>query len=103
MNKIEIEGTINTARLILIDFANIKGLSMDKIHMIMETAVSNSDFCNGRFVRNIIEKARLAQSSRLIKLDYEKVTEDDVATITADDIEIPVIDKMSVKKIGFCA
>lgn len=77
--------------------------AMDKIHMIMETAVSNSDFGNGRFVRNIIEKARLAQSSRLIKLDYEKVTADDVATITVDDIEIPVIDKMSVKKIGFCA
>ena len=77
--------------------------AMDKIHMIMETAVSNSDFGNGRFVRNIIEKARLAQSSRLIKLDYEKVTADDVATITADDIEIPVIDKISVKKIGFCA
>lgn len=74
--------------------ATNSGLILDdgakkKIATIMEDACKISDFGNGRYARNVIEKARLAQSSRLVKMNYDDVTIDDVKTICADDIIIP--------------
>ena len=82
-----------------------KGLKLDesaslKIREIMESAISKKDFGNGRYVRTIIEKAKNMHDSRLIKLDIDMVTKDDIVTLSADDIEIPV-DIKKVKSIGF--
>lgn len=86
--------------------AKKKGVKLDdhamkKIHLIMEDAVKTEDFGNGRYVRNIIEKAKMAHSSRLIKMDIDSVTKDDIVTITAEDIEIPKQTKKTAKLIGF--
>jgi hypothetical protein len=67
----------------------------------MEEACSQSDFGNGRYVRNVIEKARMAQSSRLVHMDFDSISRDDVKTIRAEDIEAPVKAKKTVNKIGF--
>ena len=44
----------------------------------------------------------MAQSVRLVRMDYESVTTDDVKKICAEDIEMPVINSGNVvRKIGF--
>lgn len=76
--------------------------AMERIREIMEEARSQSDFGNGRYVRNVIEKARLAQSSRLIHMDFDSISKDDIKTIRAEDIEIPRrTGAQKVHQIGF--
>ncbi len=85
--------------------AKEKGLSLDssareKLAAVFESARCEDDFGNGRYARNVIEKARMAQASRLLKMDYDKVTSEDITTITADDIALPKIKKPE-RTIGF--
>ncbi len=75
--------------------------AMDKIRVIMNEARTQDDFGNGRYVRNVIEKARMAQSSRLVHMDFESVSREDVKTIRAEDIILPVQNKKTVSRIGF--
>ena len=75
--------------------------AMERIKGIMEEASTQSDFGNGRYVRNVIEKARMAQSSRLVHMDFDLISQDDVKTIRAEDIEAPVKFKKAADKIGF--
>ncbi|WP_051524847.1 AAA family ATPase [Pseudobutyrivibrio sp. MD2005] len=83
-----------------------KGLSFDnsaknKIRDIMENVRDQVDFGNGRYARNLVEKAKMAQNSRLVHMDYEAVTSDDVKRICEDDIEAPVTSKKITRRIGF--
>jgi len=87
--------------------ANDKGLTltgeaMDKLSSIFEVAKNQEDFGNGRYARNLIEQARMAQASRLVAMDYDAVTRDDIATLLPEDI-VPPTDVKTVKKYGFCA
>ena len=74
----------------------------DKLSMIFDVAKSQEDFGNGRYARNLIEQARMAQASRLVAMDFNAVTKDDVATIRPEDI-VPPTDIKTIKKFGFCA
>ena len=75
-----------------------------KLMGIFDEARKHSDFGNGRYARNIVEKARMKQASRLVRMDLDSITDDDLATITADDIEIPKIgSNLPERRIGFCA
>lgn len=75
-----------------------------KLASVFEAASKNADFGNGRFARNILEKAKMAQANRLMKMDFDMITDKDLTTIIADDIEMPK-EKTEEKviKIGFCA
>ena len=78
--------------------------AMDKMEGIFEAARKDADFGNSRYVRNLIEKARLAQATRLVRGNVETVTRKEIATIKAEDIEIPVKTKTEKETIGFrCA
>ncbi len=82
----------------------LDGGAMQKLNGLFDTARQKSDFGNGRYARNIIEKAKMAQANRLIKMDLEKITDDDLFTICAEDIELPQsASKERIVKIGFCA
>lgn len=89
--------------------AGQKGLTLtdeacDKLTMLFDIARTESDFGNGRYVRNVIEKARMAQATRLLSMEYDRIKSRDIATITAEDIEIPErTPKTEKKRIGFCA
>ena len=97
------EELVEIAQLI----AEKKGLVLEddakeKLRGIMDEARRCPDFGNGRYVRNVIEKAKMAQSVRLVRMDYESVTTDDIKKICAEDIEMPVINSGNiVRKIGF--
>lgn len=88
-------------------FAKKKGFrftdgARDKMHTVFENAQNESDFGNGRYVRNIVEKAKMCQSSRLVAMDLDSVTEMDLSTIRAEDIEIPfAYKKKPIAHIGF--
>ena len=63
--------------------------ALDKMHGIFESVREREDFGNGRFVRNVLEDARMAQASRLVKMDFDEVKKKDVMTLKACDIEMP--------------
>ena len=74
----------------------------EKLHDVFSIVLKDNDFGNGRYVRNVIEKAKMAQASRLVKMDYASVSSEDLKTIVASDIEMPV-QRIKPVKFGFCA
>ena len=88
--------------------ARKKGLYLDdqaqeKLASVFETARKQMDFGNGRYVRNILEKAKMAQATRLLTKDYESLTQKDITTLCAEDIEMPEIAAPARPRIGFSA
>ncbi len=87
--------------------ANKNRITLDKdvnkkLVPIFEKAVNIENFGNGRFVRNMFEKAIMKQSSRLIAMDFDEVTKSDVTTLVAEDFEIPTgLSDKCKRKIGF--
>lgn len=86
--------------------ARKKGLHLDdraqeKLASVFETARRQTDFGNGRYVRNILEKAKMAQATRLLTQDYESLTQKDITTLCAEDIEMPEIAAPARPRIGF--
>ena len=62
----------------------------------------SADFGNGRFVRNVFEKAKMEQANRLVNMEYEDVTSEVISTLTESDIVIPQKPKAQhTCKIGF--
>ena len=83
-----------------------KGISLEdaalqKLGTIFETARKQSDFGNGRYVRNVLEQAKMNQASRLLECDFDDITTEEITTIKAVDIVIPEIKIESKPKIGF--
>ena len=88
--------------------ASKKGLSLtdeacEKLQDIFETARRESNFGNGRYVRNILEKARMAQAARLLAMEFDMISDRDIRTICAEDIETSEKEPCIRKQIGFLA
>jgi len=73
----------------------------DKVLPIISTASREPDFGNGRFMRNLFERARMKQAGRLLKMDIDSVTADQVKQLIPDDFETPATTRMSKQRIGF--
>ena len=71
--------------------------AMEKLLGIYREVLKQKDFGNGRFVRNMLEKAQMAQASRLLKRDPEQVSDRDVHIIEAEDIEPPTFGTDALK------
>lgn len=54
-------------------------------------ARKKADFGNGRFVRNLLEKSRMTQAQRLLTMNYDEITKEDVAILTEEDISLPIL------------
>lgn len=61
--------------------------ALKKLALLFDSARTSPDFGNGRFVRNALEKARMAQASRLLGSDTGSLTNADLLTICEQDIE----------------
>ena len=87
--------------------AKKKGLTLsedacDKLEDVFDAARSEVDFGNGRYVRNVIEQAKMAQATRLLAMDFDSIRRKDVVTICADDITMPALsDRPPRRSIGF--
>ena len=76
--------------------------AMTKLEDTFEIARKRSDFGNGRYVRNVIEKAKMAQANRLMAMDLDDISDEDIRTICAEDIDVPTDTVQKSIKIGFC-
>ncbi len=75
--------------------------ALEKLSGIYNDAVKISDFGNGRYARNIIEKAEMNRASRLARLNFEDVTEDMLETLVSEDFEADKKQIKEEKRIGF--
>ena len=91
----------------LLKIANVQAKKMDidisrcedKIKEIITIGKNNEkNFGNGRFVRNLLEKARMQQASRLVKED--KMFGENLKILKPDDFELPTYQKKI--NMGFC-
>jgi len=81
---------------------SIDKAAFDKLEKAFDVARGDTDFGNGRYVRNVFEQAKMNQASRLLEKDFDSITSDEITTITADDIAIPTVKKTEKRRIGFC-
>lgn len=90
-------------------FADKKGMhftdeAMERLKEVFLVAIEQPDFGNGRYVRNVMEKARMAQSTRLLSKNIDDITKEDILTFSAEDIELPKVKVEKHFKMGFaCA
>ncbi|NLT47110.1 MAG: AAA family ATPase [Clostridiales bacterium] len=91
--------------------ASQKGMTLetdaiDRCKKIFESAVNHKDYGNGRFVRNLLEQAMLAQSSRLSNGHKGKnISRKALTSLVSEDFDVNACDQYSEKKmkIGFSA
>ena len=67
----------------------------------LEQAARMAEAGNGRFVRNLLDAARMKQAERLLHLDSEALTDDCVRTLLPQDFELPLLQRQSRALIGF--
>ncbi|MBR6873879.1 MAG: AAA family ATPase [Ruminococcus sp.] len=81
----------------------------DVLIPIFEKALLSGDFGNGRYARNLVEQAQLAQAMRLSKCDLGRLSGDELLTLTAEDFaeigtnKIKEKDEPVRRRIGFGA
>lgn len=74
----------------------------EKLLPIYDKAYLIENFGNGRYARNLFEKAKMKQASRIITQNIDYVTAKELTTLIADDFEIPVIEvKQERRSVGF--
>lgn len=74
----------------------------DKLLPLFALALQQPDFGNGRFVRNLLEKARMKQAGRLVQMDADQVTPEEVSTLLPEDFVFPALTGTAPKRtIGF--
>ena len=72
-----------------------------KLNSIFNEAVKVRNFGNGRYARNIIEKAEMKRASRLAKMRADEVTKDMLETFVSEDFESDIKQAKNEKYIGF--
>ena len=83
-----------------------KGVSFDpeaqqKLAQVFDVARQQSDFGNGRYVRNLLEQAKMNQASRLLDGDFDSITAEELTTLRAADILVPEQKTPEKRIIGF--
>ena len=73
----------------------------NKLLNIYAEARKDRTFGNGRFARNLVEKAKFHQSNRLVKEDLRFVSDETITTLKADDFELPEKKSENKIKLGF--
>lgn len=76
-----------------------------KVKEILSLAVNEKDFGNGRFVRNLYERARLRQASRIVRMNPKDIDDNTLKSLIPDDFILP--DELKYKPtftpIGFAS
>ena len=75
----------------------------EKLLSIYAGARLDKGFGNGRFARNLLEKAKLNQANRFMKKDLQFVSNDEMRTLTAEDFDYQPQKKDTDFHFGFCA
>lgn len=75
--------------------------AMGKMRTVFRYIRKKDDFGNGRYVRSMLEQAQMNQAERLLKRDISSITDKELFTITAEDIETPAMEREERRGIGF--
>jgi hypothetical protein len=73
----------------------------EKLLSIYAEARLDKGFGNGRFARNLLEKAKLNQANRFMKKDLQFVSNDEMRTLTAEDFDYQPQKKEEGLHFGF--
>jgi len=66
--------------------------ALSRISKLLSVEMSKPDYGNARYVRNLIDSAIIRHGSRLYKLGFDKVSEEEIKTLEEDDFPQPSID-----------
>ena len=76
--------------------------AMEQLRIGFEIACRIPDFGNGRYVRNVLELAKMNQAERILEIDPDRVTEKELRTLEETDIEFPRLEAKTERNvIGF--
>ena len=86
--------------------AKERGMKLDekaeeKLLSIYAEARKDVGFGNGRFARNLLEKAKFNQANRFMKKDLRFVSDEEICTLVADDFDYEVKQEKSLPRLGF--
>ena len=74
----------------------------ERVSPYFQKAAGIREFGNGRYARNLLEKARMKQAARLVRMETGKVTEQIAATLIPEDFEELRLTAMPAeKRVGF--
>lgn len=76
--------------------------AMTKLRIGFEAACQIPSFGNGRYVRNVLELSKMNQAERVLEMDPDKITDKELRTLEAEDIQFPKLEFRAERKaIGF--
>ncbi|WP_158612248.1 AAA family ATPase [Fretibacterium sp. OH1220_COT-178] len=76
--------------------------TLERARVLLERAAGEPDFGNGRFVRNLVERAEMRQADRLLDLPPDSVTDLAIQTFLPEDLEAPErVEEAKSPKLGF--
>ena len=86
--------------------AKDRGMKLDekaeeKLLSIYAEARKDKAFGNGRFARNLLEKAKFNQANRFMQKDLRFVSDDEICTLIADDFDYEVKKEETRPRLGF--
>lgn len=86
--------------------AKDRGIKLDekaeeKLLSIYAEARKDKAFGNGRFARNLLEKAKFNQANRFMQKDLRFVSDDEICTLVADDFDYEVKKEETRPRLGF--
>jgi SpoVK/Ycf46/Vps4 family AAA+-type ATPase len=86
--------------------AKERGMKIDKkaeekLLSIYADARKDKAFGNGRFARNLLEKAKFNQANRFMQKNLRFVSDDEICTLVADDFDYEVKKEETRPRLGF--
>ena len=79
--------------------------AIPRVKSIIGSGCKQENFGNGRYVRNILDKAKMKQASRLAATAPAAITKENIQMLICDDFEMPMLKSMAIKNqrntIGF--
>jgi SpoVK/Ycf46/Vps4 family AAA+-type ATPase len=86
--------------------AKERGMKLDeraeeKLLSIYVEARKDKAFGNGRFARNLLEKAKFNQANRFMQMDLQYVSDEEICTLTADDFDYEMRKEENRPRFGF--
>ena len=75
----------------------------EKLLKFYATARLDKGYGNGRFARNLLEKAKFNQANRFMKKDLQFLSDEEMRTLTAEDFDCEQKQEPTTMHFGFCA
>ena len=83
----------------------LDSVAIPRVKNIIAFGCRQENFGNGRYVRNILDKAKMKQASRLVTTDPAVITNENINLLICDDFDAPALANRTVPKtrnsIGF--